>query len=111
MDQPATDLLEVEVTCPDDASALTIAQACIEERLAACAGVGGSVRSLYRWDGGIRDDTETLLRLKTTRDRFDALSRRVMALHPYEVPAILAIPIAAANAAYANWLRAETEAT
>jgi len=111
MDRPATDLIEVEVTCPDDTSALVIARACIEERLAACAGVGGSLRSLYRWDGAIQDESETVLRLKTTRDRFDALSRRVAALHPHEVPAILAFPVAAANAAYANWLRAETEAT
>lgn len=108
MDETATDLLEVEVTCPDETLALAIARACVGERLAACAGVGGSVRSLYRWEGAIQDEPETVLRLKTTRACFDALSRRITALHPYEVPAILAFPVAAANAAFADWLRTET---
>ncbi len=103
-----TDLWEVEVTCPDADTAAAIARTCVAERLAACAQVWPGLRSLYRWQGAVADEPEVALRLKTTAVRFDALAARIRALHPYEVPAIQAVAVAAATPDFAAWVHAET---
>lgn len=95
-------------TCPDDATAAAIARVLVEERLAACVNRVSGVASTYRWQGAIRDEGEILLLIKTTRERFDALRARLIALHPYEVPELVAFEIAAGHAPYLDWLRAES---
>ncbi len=103
-----TDALVVLVTTPTAERAAEIARALVEERLAACGNVVPGLRSVYRWEGKVHDDAEALLVLKTTRARFEALRDRVLALHPYEVPEVIALPVEAGSARYLAWIAAET---
>ncbi len=100
--------IDVLIACPDRASAETIARACIEQRLAACANIGVAMTSIYRWRGVIENTAETPLTLKTRFSLFARLSQRVKELHPYEVPCIIASELVAIEPAYAAWLDAET---
>lgn len=95
-------------TCPDPDVAGRLAAALVEERLAACVNILGGVQSVYRWQGRTERAKEVLLLIKTTADRFDALRDRLAALHPYEVPEIIATQIAAGLPAYLEWIRACT---
>jgi periplasmic divalent cation tolerance protein len=103
-----TGAVVVLVTCPSAEKAAEIARALVGERLAACGNVVPAVRSLYRWEGKVQDDAEALLVLKTSRDRFEALRTRVLALHPYEVPEVIALPVEAGHAPYLDWIEAST---
>ncbi len=103
-----TDALVVLVTAPTAERAAEIARAVVEERLAACGNVVSGLRSIYRWQGKVQEDAEALLLLKTSRARFEALRDRVLALHPYEVPEVIALPVEAGSAAYLDWIAAET---
>ncbi|HYQ81914.1 MAG TPA: divalent-cation tolerance protein CutA [Anaeromyxobacteraceae bacterium] len=98
----------VLVTAPSPEKAAEMARALVEERLAACGNVVPGLRSLYRWEGKVQDDAEALLVLKTTRGRFQALRARVLALHPYEVPEVLALRVEAGHAAYLDWIAGST---
>ncbi len=99
-----TDALVVLVTTPDAGKAAEIARALVEERLAACGNVVAGLRSIYRWEGKVQDDAEALLVLKTTRGRFEALRERVLALHPYAVPEVIALAVEAGSAPYLEWI-------
>jgi periplasmic divalent cation tolerance protein len=99
-----TEALVVLVTTPTPERAAEIARAVVEEHLAACGNVIPGVRSIYRWQGAVQEDGEALLILKTTRARFEALRARVVALHPYEVPEVIALPVEAGSAAYLAWI-------
>jgi periplasmic divalent cation tolerance protein len=103
-----TDALVVLVTAPTADRAAEIARAVVEERLAACGNVVPGLRSIYRWEGKLQDEAEALLLLKTTRDRFEALRARVLALHPYQVPEVIALPVEAGSAPYLAWIAGET---
>ncbi|HEX5633999.1 MAG TPA: divalent-cation tolerance protein CutA [Gemmatimonadales bacterium] len=103
-----TDALVVLVTAPTAEQAAELARALVDERLAACGNVLAGVRSVYRWEGSVHEDAEALLVLKTTRARFEALRERVIALHPYQVPEVLALPVEAGSADYLAWIAAET---
>ena len=103
-----TDALVVLVTAPDPEKAAKIARVLVEERLAACGNVLSGLRSIYRWEGKVQDEREALLLLKTTRARFEALRARVLALHPYQVPEVIALPVEAGSAPYLAWIAAET---
>lgn len=93
-------------TCPDAASAARLAEALVEERLAACVNRLPGVASTYRWQGQVTTDHEELLLIKTTAARFDALKARLLALHPYELPELIAVPVERGHAAYLDWVRA-----
>ncbi len=103
-----TDAIVVLVTAPNPDKAAEIARALVAERLAACGNVVPGLRSIYRWEGKIEDEGEALLVLKTTRARFDALRDRVLALHPYEVPEVIALPVEAGHERYLAWVAGET---
>ena len=103
-----TDIVVVLVTVPSAEKAADIARALVEERLAACGNVVPSVRSIFRWEGKVQDEAEALLVLKTARARFPALRDRVLALHPYQVPEVLALPVEAGSESYLAWVGAET---
>jgi periplasmic divalent cation tolerance protein len=103
-----TDALVVLVTTPSPERAAEIARTVVEERLAACGNVVPGLRSIYRWEGKVQDDAEALLVLKTTRARFEALRDRVLALHPYAVPEVIALTVEAGSAAYLAWIAGET---
>ena len=66
------------------------------------------LRSLYRWQGKVHEDAEALLLLKTTAVRYQALQERLRALHPYELPEIVAVPVSAGLPAYLEWVAAQT---
>ena len=104
----AAGALVVMVTAPSADKAAEIARALVEERLAVCGNVVPQLRSIYRWEGAVQDEAEALLLLKTTRDRFEALRARVLSLHPYQVPEVIALPVEAGHAAYLAWIAAGT---
>lgn len=104
-------LIDVTVTCPDDACASTIARHLVEERLVACANIGPAITSLYRWKGTLEEDREVILTLKTRQDLFGVLCARIGELHPYEVAAIVAWPLALVSKDYADWVLSETLAS
>jgi periplasmic divalent cation tolerance protein len=107
MTAPSPDALLVLVTAPEEKAA-EIARTLVEERLAACGNVVPGLRSIYRWEGKVQDDREALLLLKTTRGRFEALRARVLALHPYQLPEVLALPVDGGSEAYLAWIAGET---
>jgi periplasmic divalent cation tolerance protein len=94
-------------TAPDADTAARIARVLVEERLAACVNLIPAVRSIYRWQGRIEDEAEVLLVIKTRIERVEALAARLRALHPYELPELVALPVAAGLAPYLDWVAAE----
>lgn len=92
-------------TCPDAASAQALAGALVGEGLAACVNRIPAVQSTYRWKGEITTDSEELLLIKTTASRFAALKERVLALHPYELPELIAVSVVDGHAPYLDWVR------
>ena len=114
-------------SCPDEASARSMATALVQERLAKCVSRIGGMRSTYLWskaaealsttpskgvtfagdfwDARLQDEAEILLIIKTTAGRLDELRTRLSALHPYELPELLAIDVAGGNERYLDWVR------
>jgi periplasmic divalent cation tolerance protein len=83
-----------------------IARALVERGLAACVNVVPAVTSIYRWKGKLEQDEERLLVIKTGAERYPALREALVALHPYEVPEVLALPVADGHPPYLEWLDA-----
>ena len=104
------DSLVVLCACPDEATATGIATALLAEKLAACVNCVAGIRSMYQWDGQIRDDSEVLLVIKTSAARYAALEALLRTRHPYEMPEIIALPVLAGAADYLNWIRQATGA-
>lgn len=98
----------VLTTLPADADADAFAQALVEDRLAACVNLLPLMESVYRWEGRIDRDSERQVIIKTSRERIAALWERVTALHPYDVPEFVVLPIVDGNAAYLKWLGEST---
>ncbi|MCB1642522.1 MAG: divalent-cation tolerance protein CutA [Xanthomonadales bacterium] len=95
--------LIVFTTVPAE-QAQRLATALLEQHLVACVNVLPGVRSLYHWDGHIESAEESLLLLKCSNDGYPQLQSALQALHPYEVPEIIAVPISAGLPAYLNWV-------
>lgn len=108
MSKSVEELRIVNVTCPDEATALTIARLAVERRLAACANIVPGVRTIYRWMGEVNDDNEVLLTLKTREDFVESLFTAIVANHPYQQPAIEVLSLAGAGRGVAAWIKAET---
>lgn len=104
-----TGLIQIAVSCPDEATARALAEALVSRRLAACAHVEAAFDSAYWWKGAVERARETGLTAITRADLFDRAAAAIRALHPYETPAILARRLDFADPAYADWVRAETE--
>lgn len=96
--------LLVLVTVPTVADGERIGRALVEGRHAACVNVVPGLRSVYRWQGAVETADEALLLVKTTREAFDRVAAAVQALHPYSLPEIVALPLAAGLAAYLAWI-------
>src|SRR5262249_60947301 len=94
----------VMATAGSAEEAARIGHALVSERLAACANVVGPIRSIYRWQGAVEDASEHLLLVKARGADVGALEARVRALHSYEVPEVVALPIVDGSAAYLAWL-------
>jgi len=104
-----TDALLVFTTLPSADKAAELAKALVEERLAACANLLPAIRSIYRWQGKLQDENEVLLLLKTRAEHLERLKLRILELHPYEVPEVLAVPVESGYQPYLEWLAGETK--
>ncbi len=103
--EESDDTLVVLTTAGSDEEGRALARILVEAHLAACVNVIPGVRSIYRWEGSVCDEGEVLLVSKTTRARFDALAAAIRKHHSYDVPEIVALPAAAVDPIYAQWLR------
>ena len=101
-------LAVVYSTWPDRASAEAAARRLVEDRLASCVALLPGMQSTYRWQGAIETAEEVVMLAKTRGSRAEAVMAAITAVHPYEVPALLVLPVAAASAAYGAWVSAET---
>lgn len=99
------------VTASDVQEAAKIARTLVEERLVACANVLGAVRSFYRWEGEIQDDEEAVLIAKTGAERVEEATARIKALHSYDVPCVVAVPLVGGNEEFLTWIASETGAS
>jgi periplasmic divalent cation tolerance protein len=106
-----TSVILVLTTMPADDRADALARTLVDERLAACVNVHPPMTSVYRWKGRIERDGERQLVIKTTRDRLSALETRLRALHPYEIPEFIVVPVDEGSAVYLNWIAGETRSS
>ncbi|MGE0174397.1 MAG: divalent-cation tolerance protein CutA [Oligoflexales bacterium] len=95
----------IYVTTKDEVQAKGIARALLEQKLVACANITKEMQSLYWWQGKIVEDNESVLILKTTTDKFNAVESAIKKMHSYEEPCIIALPIVAGSKGYLSWLR------
>ena len=99
-----TDKVVIYVTSGDAEESQQIARTLVEKRLAACVNLIPQVRSFYRWEGKVQDDSEALLVIKTSRSLFAAVRAEVERLHSYHVPEVLCVPILEGSPNYMTWL-------
>lgn len=104
-----SDPIVVLVTCGSEEEALKIANALVEDHLAACVNLVAPIRSIYRWQGKIWDEKEWLLIVKTQKHRFETLEKKVKSLHSYSVPEIISVPITEGSSVYLSWIRENTK--
>lgn len=97
--------LVVLCTCPDGAPAAHLAETLVGDGLAACVNRLPGVVSNFRWEGRVQQEAETLLLIKTTEDRLEALTARITDLHPYELPEVVAVPVLGGLEQYLDWIR------
>lgn len=100
--------LVVLTNVPDVAVAQRIARALVTQRLAACVNIVPGVQSVYQWQGAVEEAGEISLLIKTTPARYADVEAAIRALHPYELPEVIALPIAAGLPAYLAWITEET---
>ncbi|WP_295454724.1 divalent-cation tolerance protein CutA [uncultured Thiodictyon sp.] len=106
---PQTDCRLVFCTCPDQETAVRIAERLVGERLAACVNLLPGLTSIYRWQGAIERETEVLLLIKTVAGHLPALTETLRGLHPYAVPEIIALPITEGLPDYLSWVSTCTQ--
>jgi len=99
-----TDAIVIITTFPDESGATRCADALVAEGLAACVQVHGPIRSAFRWQGAVDHAVEWYCQVKTSRGRYPAVEQRIRALHPYEVPEIISLPVVEGNPAYLRWV-------
>ncbi len=104
----STDICEVVITAGDAETLASLTRTLVEERLAACGQNIAPIRSIYRWEGTVQDDPEARVGLHTRTALVPELVERVKALHSYDVPCVIALPVIAGNPAYIAWVLAET---
>jgi periplasmic divalent cation tolerance protein len=99
-----SNLLLVLCTVPDRECADQIAGVLVSERLAACVNILPGIASVYQWKGNVETGEEHLLLIKTGKGAYEPLEQRIRALHPYELPEIIAVPIQAGQKDYIKWI-------
>ena len=101
--EPGVIVVLTTTSSVDDAA--RIARELVERRLVACVNIVPQIRSIYRWEGEVQDEGESLLISKTVANRFEDVAAAIRELHPYDVPEIVALPAERIDPAYATWLR------
>lgn len=104
----ASTALVVLCTFADDDSANAVAQTLVREGLAACVNLSAPIRSIYQWQGTLCVEQEIQATIKTTHERFAALRERLVALHPYDCPEVIALPVVDGHGPYLDWLTEST---
>lgn len=102
-----SDLMMLYVTAASRAEALKLGRALVEERLAACANVLDGMTAIYHWEGKLQEEDEAVLILKTRADRLADVTARLIELHSYDLPCVIAWKIETGHAPYLDWLRGE----
>jgi periplasmic divalent cation tolerance protein len=106
---PIADAIVILVTCGSEEEAQKIANTLVEDHLAACVNLVFPIRSIYRWEGKIWDEKECLLVIKTQKQRFGEVEKKVKSLHSYSVPEIISLPIIEGSSFYLNWIKENTK--
>ncbi len=104
-----TKFISVHSTAGDEKTARAIADILVAERLAACVQVEGPVRSVYRWKGAVENAEEWRMVIKTRASLFTRVAERIRENHPYEVPEIVAFPLADGSKDYLDWIESNTD--
>lgn len=107
--KPDAGVRVVMVTVPDGDAGCAMARRVVGEGLAACGNVISGMTSVYRWNGEVQEDPETLVLFKTTKEVLPDLMRRVMELHSYEVPELLALDVTDGHPSYLRWVVGEVK--
>lgn len=100
-----TGIVTLYATFGSEEEAARISRAVVEERLVACANLLGPIRSIYRWQGAVEEAGEVAVLFKTTEDVADRAAARLAELHGYDVPAVVAWPVADGHQPYLDWVR------
>lgn len=103
-----TKYLIVLNTCPGSITAKQIAQDLVANNLAACVNIIPEIHSYFKWGNTIKNEEEYLLVIKTTVDAYPRVEKKILSLHPYELPEIIAVPIGTGFEAYLNWISQST---
>lgn len=104
-----SDIAIVYATFPDEGTAKRIAHIVVNEKLAACANILGSITSIYEWEGKVEENEEISALFKTTTTIMPVLIARLSEWHPYDVPALLGWPISEAPAPFTEWVKTQTK--
>ncbi len=99
--------IQVITTTATREDATRIARALVEQQLAGCVQIVGPITSIYRWEGAIEEAEEFLLIVKTRQSLYTTIEATINALHPYDVPEVLAVPVAGGSQSYLDWLKNE----
>jgi periplasmic divalent cation tolerance protein len=99
----------VYMTAKDVSEARKLGRALLKDRLAACVNILGPMESMYWWRGVVQNEKEVVLIAKTTARNLNALMRKVLSIHSYDVPCVVALPIAKGNPAFLQWIGKETQ--
>lgn len=91
----------------NEADARALVTALVQDRIIACGTLLGNARSIYHWEGSIREESEVVVLLKTDAAKWDALRAAVERHHPYDVPELLALPVTHGLERYLSWLASE----
>ncbi len=102
------DYIIVLTTCNSSATASSIAETLVSNKLAACVNIVNGVESVYQWQGKMEHDKEILLMIKTRQSLFSHVEQAIQGLHNYELPEIIAVPIVAGEKHYLNWIQSTT---
>lgn len=99
----------IYITAGSKDEAVMIGRALVNDSLAACVNIIENMNSIYMWDGKLQDDNETILIAKTTKARVPELISRVNALHSYDCPCIVSLPVSDGNPAFLQWIADEVQ--
>lgn len=99
----------VMTNVPDIATAQSMARMLVDAKLAACVNILPAVQSVYRWQGAVEEAGEISLLIKTTQQHYPQLQQAIVAAHPYDLPEVIAWPLAAGHQPYLQWVADETE--